>query len=156
MIPETVFGLPFHVLINHGAVVLIPLAALAVIAIAVVPTWRARYGTLVAGLAVITSITTFITVLSGQQFEESQEEKGISGVILEKIEEHAEFGNMLRWYVLALAIFAVALVLLVRRGAAANVVVIVAVISVLLAGVSLYQVIRTGHSGSTAVWNPTG
>ena len=156
VIPETVFGLPFHVLINHGAVVLVPLAALGVIAIAVVPAWRERYGTLVAGLAVIASITTFITVLSGEAFEESQEAKGISSAILEKVEEHAAFGNLLRWYVLALAISAVAFVLLVRRGAAGNVIMIVAVIAVVAAGASIYQVIRTGHSGSSAVWNSSG
>jgi hypothetical protein len=150
-------GLPFHVLINHAAVVLVPLAALGVIAIAAVPSWRERYGVLVAGGAVIASITVFITVLSGDQFKESQEEKGaIGGPILEKVDEHAAFANILRWYVLALAIFAVALVLLARRGAATNVIMIVAVIAVVAAGASVYQVVRTGHSGSTAVWNPTG
>ena len=157
MIPETVMGLPFHVLINHAAVVLVPLAAVGVIAIALVPAWRERYGTLVAGAAVIASITVFITVLSGEAFEESQQEKGaIGGPIQDRVDEHAAFANMLRWYVLALAIFAVALVLLVRRGAAANVIMIVAVIAVVAAGASIYQVVRTGHSGSTAVWNPTG
>jgi len=157
VIPETVFGLPFHVLINHAAVVIVPLAAVAVIAIVVVPSWRERYGVLVAGLAVIASITTFITVLSGETFEESLTESGaIGGVVAEKVEEHEAFGNLLRWYVLALAIFAIALVLLVRRGAASTVITIVAIVAVVAAGASIYQVIRTGHSGSTAVWNPTG
>jgi hypothetical protein len=150
-------GLPFHVLINHAAVVLVPLAALGVIAIALVPRWREQYGVLVAGAAVIASITVFITVLSGEQFKESQEEKGaIGGPIAEKVEQHAAFANMLRWYVLALAIFAVAFVLLVRRGAASNVIMIIAVVAVVAAGASIYQVVVTGHSGSTAVWNPSG
>jgi len=157
VIPETVFGLPFHVLVNHGAVVLVPLAALGVIAIALVPGWRERYGTLVAGLAVVASITTFVTVLSGAQFEKSLVDGGgLGGPVAEKVDEHEAFGNLLRWYVLALAIFAVALVLLVRRGGAANVIMIVAVVAVVAAGASIYQVVLTGHSGSTAVWNPTG
>ena len=157
MIPETVYGLPFHMLINHAAVVLVPLAAVGVIAIAAVPKWREQYGVLVAGFSVIASITVFITVLSGEAFEAAQIEKGaLGGVVLDKVGEHAGFGKMHRWYVLALAIFAVALVLLVRRAAAANVIMIVAVIAVVAAGASIYQVVRTGHSGSTAVWNPTG
>ena len=157
MIPETVFGLPFHVLINHGAVVLVPLAALAVIAIAVIPSWRERYGPPVAALAVVAAITVFITVMSGQQFEESLEEGGgLGGPVAEKIEDHEAFGEMLRWYVLALAIFAVVLVVMMRRGGARNVIMAVAVVSVVFAGLSLYQVIMTGHSGSTAVWNPSG
>jgi hypothetical protein len=157
VIPETIYGLPFHVLINHAAVVIVPLAALAVIAIAVVPRWRERYGLLVAGLAVIASITTFITVLSGEDFEESLTENGqLGGVVAEKVEQHEAFGNTLRWFVLALAILAIALVLLVRRGAASTLIMIVAVVAVVAAGASIYQVVRTGHSGSTAVWNPTG
>ena len=157
MIPETVFGLPFHVLVNHGAVVLVPLAALGVIAIAVVPSWRERYGVLVAGVAVVASITTFVTVLSGDAFQESLEERGsLGGEVADKVADHEAFGNLLRWYVLGLAIFAVALVLLVRRGGARNLIMIVAVVAVVAAGASIYQVVRTGHSGSTAVWNPTG
>lgn len=157
MIPETVFGLPFHVLVNHGAVVLIPLAALGVVAIAVVPAWRVRYGTLVAGLAVIAAITTFITVLSGEQFEDSLVDDGrLGGVVAERVEEHEAFGSTLRWYVLALAVFAVALVVLVRRGTVGTVVMVVAIVASVAAGMSVYQVVRTGHSGSTAVWNPTG
>lgn len=157
MIPETVYGLPFHALIIHGTVVLIPLASLAVIAIAVVPRWRARYGPLVAGLAIVASITTFITVLSGQQFQDALVERGaLGGVVADKVEEHGALGSTLRWYVLALAVFAVALVLLVRRGTVGPVVMIVAVVAVVAAGASIYQVVRTGHSGSTAVWNPTG
>ncbi len=157
MIPETVMGLPFHVLINHAAVVLVPLAALGVIAIAVVPRWRERYGVLVAGAAVIASITTFITVLSGQSFERRLLDNGqLGGDALDKVGEHAGLANTLRWYVLVLAIFAVALVLLVRRGAAGNVVMIVAVVAVIAAGASIVQVVLTGHTGSTAVWNPSG
>jgi hypothetical protein len=157
VIPETVMGLPFHVLINHAAVVLVPLAALSVIAIAVVPRWRERYGVLVAGAAVIASITVFVTVLSGQAFEENLlESSQLGGDSLDKVGEHAGFAETLRWYVLALAIFAVALVVLVRQNAARNVIMIVAAVAVLAAGASIVQVVLTGHSGSTAVWNPSG
>jgi len=157
VIPETVFGLPFHVLVNHGAVVLVPLAALGVIAIAVVPRWRERYGVLVAGLTVVASLTTFVTVASGETFERSLTEAGqLGGPVADKVEEHESLGNLLRWYVLVLAVAAVAMVVLVRRNVARNLVLIVAVVAVVAAGASVVQVVRTGHTGSTAVWNPAG
>lgn len=157
MIPETVFGLPFHVLINHGAVVLVPLAALGVIAVAAVPRWRERYGLLVAALAVIAWITTLITVLSGKAFEEDLDDEGmLGGEVHEKVEIHEALGTQLQWWVLGLAIVAVALIVLVRRGQTGAVITALAVVAVLLAGVSIVQVVRTGHAGSTAVWNPGG
>jgi len=55
-----------------------------------------------------------------------------------------------------LAVAAVAMVVLVRRNVARNVVLIVAVVAVVAAGASVVQVVRTGHTGSTAVWNPAG
>lgn len=157
MIPETVFGLPFHVLINHGAVVLVPLAAVGVIAIAVVPRWRERYGVLAAGLAVLASITTFVTVASGETFERELADAGqLGGPAADKVAEHESLGNLLRWYVLVLAVAAVALVALVWRNAARNMIMVVAVVAVVAAGASVVQVVRTGHTGSTAVWNPAG
>lgn len=155
MIPETVFGLPFHVLINHGAVVLVPLAALGVIAVAAVPRWRERYGVVVAAMAVIAWITTLITMLSGKAFEENLEEAGaLGGPVHEQVEKHEALGTQLQWLVLGLAIVAVALIVLVRRGQTGAVITALAVVAVLLAGVSIVQVVRTGHAGSDAVWNP--
>ena len=40
---DTIFGLPTHTLVNHAAVVLVPLAAIATIAVALRPRWRERY-----------------------------------------------------------------------------------------------------------------
>lgn len=55
---DLVGGLPLHVLVVHAAVVLLPLAALGVIALVAVPRLRSRYSVLtlvavvVAGVAV--------------------------------------------------------------------------------------------------------
>ena len=53
--PETIGGIPLHPLVVHAVVVLIPLAALGVIAIALVPKWRSRFGILVV------AVTAFAT-----------------------------------------------------------------------------------------------
>jgi hypothetical protein len=48
---DTFFGLPVHALVMHVVVVLVPLAAAGVLAIAVVPSWRTRFGVLVLAIA---------------------------------------------------------------------------------------------------------
>ncbi|MEV4388804.1 DUF2231 domain-containing protein, partial [Micromonospora sp. NPDC049580] len=53
--PDTVNGLPLHPLVVHAVVVLLPLAALGVAALAVRPSWRGRYGGLVV---LITALAT--------------------------------------------------------------------------------------------------
>jgi hypothetical protein len=157
VIPETVFGLPAHVLIVHGVVVLVPLTVLGTFAIAVVRSWRDRYGPLVAAVAVVAAINAFVAVLSGQAFKERLEEDGmLGGEVADKVEIHEALGSALRWYTLVLAVAVVALVVMARRGAGRNLIFVIAVVSVIAAGAAGVQVIRTGHAGSTAVWNPTG
>jgi hypothetical protein len=154
VIPETVFGLPAHPLIVHAPVILVPLATLGVIAIVVVPRWRERYGSLVAILAVVAFLSTIAAYLSGENFEETFE--GAGGSLGEKIEAHEALGKTMPWFGLGLAIVAVGFVLLVRRGAAKNVILVAAVVAVVVSGAATVQLIRTGHAGATAVFNPGG
>ncbi len=63
---------------------------------------------------------------------------------------------MLPWFVFVQAVLAVAPVLVDRRGAGRAVVLTVAVLAAVAAGAATVQVVRTGHAGSEAVWNPTG
>ena len=65
--PYTVFGLPTHVLIVHLAVVGIPTACLATLAIAIRPAWRRRFGYWAAGLAVVMVPVTYLTQVAGEQ-----------------------------------------------------------------------------------------
>ena len=50
---DTVLGLPLHPLVVHAVVVLLPLVALGVMALAVVPRWRARLALPLLGLLVV-------------------------------------------------------------------------------------------------------
>lgn len=149
MIPETVFGLPFHPLIVHAVVVLGPLSAAGLVAIALVPRWRRPYGPLVALGAVSTAVSGFIATVAGEALKESLQ---AGGPVLEKIEQHEELGETLRWLLLAQAVLSVALVLVDRRGASRGVVLTVSVVSVVVSLVATAWVIRTGHVGSEAVW----
>lgn len=149
---DTVLGLPVHALVVHAVVVLVPLAALGVAAIAIVPRWRARFGVLVllvatAGLAMVPVATR-----SGKKL---QERIDAGGVVARQIDDHAELGNLVIWPTLALWVLAAALVVMTRRRSTGAAVTAVAVLAVVAAGAATGFVVRAGHLGTTAVWSCT-
>jgi uncharacterized membrane protein len=145
---DTIFGLPTHTLVNHAVVVLVPLAAIATIAVALRPRWRERYAgwmVLVNGLAVV---LTFVARESGKNLFARLDSIGGAGVAA----HHRQLGLALIWYVLVLFAFSLATWLVVRsrdRGPAPT---IVAILTAVAAAVVVYEVIRVGDSGSRAVW----
>ncbi|MBA3618827.1 MAG: hypothetical protein H0W56_04390 [Acidothermales bacterium] len=146
---DTIFGLPVHVLVNHAAVVLVPLAALATAVIAVVGKWRARYGPAVLGLAILCVPLVFVTIESGERL---QARLGSSP----DIARHQALGETMLWFSLALAVVTGVLVLrdrMTRLRQTADIVLrVTAVVAVLVAVATFVQVTRTGHVGSEAVW----
>ena len=149
---DTFRGLPVHALVVHAVVVLVPLGALGVIAIAVVPKWRQRFG--VAVLAILTAglVAVPVATRSGQDLFDRV---NASGVVLKQIRHHEDMGKLVIWPTLALWILALALVLLDQRGRTGRPVMVVAVLAVLAAGAATAQVAITGELGSTAVWSCT-
>ncbi|MCP3783464.1 hypothetical protein NLX85_08820 [Micromonospora sp. A3M-1-15] len=157
--PDTVNGLPVHPLVVHAVVVLLPLAALGVVALAVRPSWRGRFGVLVVLIAALAAAAVPLATESGEGLERRVGDPG----------RHAELGDTLIWFALPLLVAAVALVWLHRRsGRPAEGVpegprtpgrgvvgVVVAVLAVVVAGASLVQVYRVGDSGAKAVWGDT-
>jgi uncharacterized membrane protein len=81
-------GLPLHPLVVHAAVVLTPLAVLAVIAFAVWPRhrWATRWPA--AGLTAVAFVATWAARLSGDELAESK--PGLE----QAVHEHAERGEM--------------------------------------------------------------
>ncbi|MFL6061316.1 MAG: DUF2231 domain-containing protein [Marmoricola sp.] len=148
---DTINGIPMHPLIVHGVVVLLPLAILGTIAIAARPTWRARYGYVVLGIAVVATALVPAATQSGEAFEKRVGDAG----------RHRELGDQLIWFALPLLVLAIALVVLDRRAAAnpggtgingAMAVNVVAALAVLAAIAAGYQVYRVGDSGARAAW----
>lgn len=107
--PDTVNGLPLHPLVVHAVVVLLPLACLGVIAVALCPAWRARYGGLVVVVTVLATAAIPVATSSGENLEHRVGSPG----------EHAKLGDSLIWFALPLLVVSVALVLLHRRTARA-------------------------------------
>ncbi|MFG1649348.1 DUF2231 domain-containing protein [Micromonospora sp. NPDC049275] len=152
--PDTVNGLPLHPLVVHAVVVLLPLAAIGVAALAVRPSWRGRYGWLVVLIAALATAAIPLATSSGEGLERRVGDPG----------EHAELGDTLLWFALPLLAAAVALVWLHRRGARPDgdvagsrrlsgpVAVVIAVLAVVVAAANLVQVYRVGDSGAKAVW----
>lgn len=148
--PETVGGIPIHPLVVHAVVVLIPLAALGVIAVAVVPKWRSRFGVLVVWAAVIAAMMVPVATESGENLEEVVGESDL-------IEKHAELGDTMLFGAVPLAVVAILLWWLGRRAEQGHPVprwasFVVGAAGVVVAVLALVQVLLVGHSGAKAVW----
>jgi len=144
---DTIDGLPVHALVVHGVTVLVPLTVLGVLAIAVRPRWRERFGPLVAVVGVVAAVLCPLATQSGEALERRVGDPG----------EHAALGDQLVWFVAPLALLTIVLVLLDRRTrrapgprrTATSVVAVVCVLTAVAAGVQVY---RVGESGARAVW----
>ncbi len=149
--PETIGGIPLHPLVVHAVVVLIPLAALGVIAIALVPKWRSRFGILVVAVTAFATAMVPIATSTGETLEERVGES-------ELVEEHAELGEAVLYTAVPLLILAVALWWLgwrAQRDAPAPrwLKLLVPIVSVVVAAIAIVQMVLVGHSGAEAVWS---
>lgn len=149
---NVVNGLPAHVLLVHFIVVLAPLTALLEIACALWP--AARRGQLVwltLILAVIvTALTPITTNAGGWLYDLRRNPDPI-------LREHAERGDTMIYFSLALLVVAIALVALRfserrthKSGSLTSIIVAVVVLAV---GVSsMIQIYRIGDAGAQSVW----
>ncbi len=67
---DNLVGLPAHPLIVHAAVVLLPIAAIATVAVAVVPRWRRPYAPLALAASLVAAGTIWLAMESGESLEE--------------------------------------------------------------------------------------
>jgi hypothetical protein len=163
-------GVPAHVLVIHGAVVLTPLAALAAIVFAVVPRWRylTRWPTVV--LAVVATVTVWVARVSGDDFFESRfEALPADSSVRAAILEHQDLGELLSLVALGfLVVVALGAALLgstsgfasgrgEKARAAPWMETALPVVIVLVAVLTLVYVFLTGDAGARATWEqPTG
>lgn len=152
---NSLFGLPAHPLIVHAAVVLLPIAAIALIVVAAIPRARRYYGPIVFGVALAATIAVGLAQQSGESLE-GQVKK------TELVEEHTEQGQTVLPWAIALTVVS-ALVAAEPYARAQLAKVPPRVVTAVLVGSSLivgigatYAVIEVGHSGATSVWNDVG
>ena len=174
--PETLFGLPTHILLLHIVVVLLPIAALATTLVALSSRFRHRWG--LATLLATFVVTVFVplTTQSGESLAARLPDN--AAIVL-----HAQVGKQVELWAAAfgLCLFAVVAVDLIRRcasppdaltgsevwatghlparwrdttpawaGAAFRVAQVLALATAV--GVTV-MVIRAGHTGAQAVWS---
>lgn len=144
---SAIAGLPMHPLVVHFAVVLLPLAGLALVAEVVVAKWADRFGLItVAGLAAGTA-AAFVAKESGEALAAQVGEPPI----------HAQWGDVLPVLALGLLVLAGAWLVLHRRWRATGtrrspVVTTVGVLAAVLALGVTGLTIAVGHSGAQAAW----
>ncbi|MER6147422.1 DUF2231 domain-containing protein [Streptomyces hirsutus] len=164
-------GLPGHPLFVHGAAVLVPLTALALVVCALWPSAARRLGWVLPVMALVTLVLVVLTTESGEWLEDRVQESALA-------EEHAEMGTGLTPWAIALFVLTVAVWLLGRAGLrrerdrggeadgpsgggapavarpASSVVVRVAalVVALVVAVGAVIQVYRIGDSGAKAAW----
>ncbi|SBS76853.1 conserved membrane hypothetical protein [uncultured Mycobacterium sp.] len=147
---STFNGLPAHALLVHFIVVLAPLTAALAILCALWPAARQRLVWLVMALSVLTAALTPLTTEAGEWL---QHRLGPSPTV----NTHAELGDTMIFFALALLVAAVLLAVVhVRagRGQSLSTVLSAAVaVFVVVAGVAtIVQVYRIGDSGAKATW----
>ncbi len=148
--PETLGGIPLHPLVVHAVVVLLPLAALGVIAIALVPKWRIRFGILVVAAAAVVLACVPIATSTGEQLQETAPASS-------RLDDHVELGNGVIFWVVPLLVLSIALWWFGRRSHAGSPVprwlnVLVTVAAVVVSLGSMVLIVLVGHSGAEAVW----
>ena len=153
---HTVNGLPAHPLIAHVVAIFVPLTALLAVLVVLWPAARRRVGAASLFLAAGTLIAIPITTSAGEWLRERVMDSEI-------LDRHAALGTqlvlwfalltiaMVVWWALHTPLFANEVETLspaVRRSAVA----VAGAATVLLAVVSMWSVVRIGHSGAEAVW----
>ncbi|HPX38196.1 MAG TPA: hypothetical protein PLH92_16060 [Mycobacterium sp.] len=148
---STFNGLPIHALLVHFIVVLAPLTAVLAVLCVVWPAARQRLVWLVLGLALVTAGLTPLTTESGEWLEHHIDKSPL-------VEEHAELGDTMVYFALALLVAAILLTVQhvrAKRDRPFSAALSAAIaVFVLIAGVATsVQVFRIGHSGATSVWD---
>ncbi|AEM81384.1 DUF2231 domain-containing protein [Streptomyces violaceusniger] len=156
-------GLPAHVLIVHFVVVLVPLSALAVVVGAIWPSAARRMGVALPLLALVTLACVPLATGAGEWLEKHVDSDAL-------VRRHAELGDGLLPWAVALLVLAAVIWWTARRSAAAEaasgertqavasryallVRVAVAVLCVGVAAGAVVDVHRIGDSGAKAAWH---
>jgi hypothetical protein len=141
----SIAGLPTHILVVHGVVVLIPLLSLVTLAFTVRPKWRPGLGWAVLGNA----LAVGVAVVARQSGFKFRDKLGVGGA--DAVQKHARYGTNLWLFALGLFLASVLAWFLVRRGRTG---VVIAIVLVVAAGAAATSwTVLTGDSGSRAVWS---
>lgn len=144
--PSTVFGLPFHPLVVHATVVIVPTAAVVVMVAALSRRFRTWAGYLPVALSAVAVVLVPLSTSSGEELEESMAHSAL-------IEQHARLADQLLPLVLGLLAVSLLQLWVRRRAMPAWLIVGTAVLAVAVSAGTVVEVVRIGHSGAEAAWS---
>jgi uncharacterized membrane protein YidH (DUF202 family) len=144
---DVAFGLPLHPLAVHAPVVLLPLGALAVLLLLIVPRWRAPLAWPLVGVLGIAALGSLVAKLTGEALAARVGDPG----------RHQELGNWLVAMAWVLFVATLAWWLWQRRRmrqrrATGVTGIIAGIVLGTVAVASLIVAVLTGHTGAVAVW----
>ncbi|MGH4007152.1 MAG: hypothetical protein ACRDTH_03105 [Pseudonocardiaceae bacterium] len=162
---NTVFGIPTHPFLGHLAAFAVPLVALLVVIIALIPRLpqRVRWATL--ALSVLAVVLTSVTESSGKALMHQVQKTALT-------KRHAQIGDELIPWVVGLFAVCVALLItnywtrlragdrsgeprpssIISRRLLLVVRIILGLVALLVATGAIMQTVRIGHSGAEATW----
>ena len=151
----TIAGVPAHALLVHAIVVLAPLVAILEILCSLWLAARRRLVWLVLALAAVTTVLTPITTEAGEWLLKN------GGQPRPILLEHAERGDWMIYFSVALLVVAVAQAVLHVLESRSNTprkaaTVVLAVVSLVVGVSSIVTVVRIGDAGAQAVWGERG
>ncbi len=139
---DQITGLPVHPLVVHFAVVLLPLASLALILLVLVPRLRTHFAGLTTFVLAIGAASTWVAEESGEELAARIGEPA----------QHAWFAGFLVPVAAATAVLAVVWYLVQRGGRRSGLVTGTGVVTSIAALASVGLTALVGHSGAVAVW----
>lgn len=153
-------GLPAHALLVHAAVVLVPLAAIALAAMCWRASWRKAYSLPVAILALAGAVAAFLAKESGEPLEHAVKSAAQNEGVRARFGEHPEQGDTAFVFAVLLAVAAAAVWAVDRFGARFNLPkwapMAAYAVALVPAAIALVTMIVAGHSGAQLVWKDVG
>jgi hypothetical protein len=139
---DTVSGLPVHALVVHAVVVLLPLMSVVTVVVAARPRWRLPAIPWVVAANAVVVVMSLVARQSGQNLRAR-----LGGEIAES---HAQYGNVLPLFALALLLASVVVWYAARQG---GVLVPVATgLAAVTAVAAIGWTVLVGDTGARSVW----
>ncbi|MEO8540774.1 MAG: DUF2231 domain-containing protein [bacterium] len=153
-------GLPAHALLVHAAVVLVPLAAIALAATGWKAAWRKAYSFPIAIMAVAGGIFAFLAKQTGEPLQHSLRVAGQAVGQEVRFGEHPEQGDTAFFFAMVFGFVAVAFWAIDRYRERWNLPkwspIAAYGVALIPAARALVTMIVAGHSGATLVWKDLG
>jgi 4-amino-4-deoxy-L-arabinose transferase-like glycosyltransferase len=152
-----IFGVPTHPLVVHAAVVLIPLAAIALLGLGWKPSWRRDFSLVIALVAIAGAGAAILAAATGESLEASVRDAAGSRV---NFGDHPEQGELARnvsiLFAMAAAAFWAVEAFGQRLRLQAWTPMAAYIGSSALGVVAIATIIIAGHSGAALVWKDVG